>query len=266
MGEQKEFHGLQIDTGSGHIVHIPFTTCWQLFNDFYETTEHACLPLIYEKSDRVLDSGAGLGYISLEIAHLADFVAGVEALPNCADVARLNTQHRPNVLIVDGALGLSDKPVTFHHRYLEYASSIYDTTIAHDPIAQSFEVPGVDINRLIGELNLNCLHLDLEGGEVDLLEGVNLSPIHKVTLETHQYVYGQDGTARIMAALFRGGLIPYLVNRPHVSLDNQDTYVMAWMRPGIVTNQREWFKGFKHRTIRFADLELKMIARPLEEK
>lgn len=267
MLEKQAFDGIRVQIGGEkpYTVYIPTTTSVQLFFDFYESTEDACLPLIYEPGDRVLDSGAGIGFITSHIAALADSVLGVEALPAYLATARLNTQNCANVALLEGALGLDDKRVTFYERQLAYASSKLDNTIAHDPIAQEFEAIGLNINDLIAGFDINALHLDLEGSEVELLEGTDLARINKVSLETHQYIYGKNGTARIMAALFRGGLIPYLVNRPNVSLDDRDTFAMSWMRPEIVARKQEQFKNFSHRTIRFADLELQLLPRKLGE-
>ena len=245
-----------------YTLYIPTRLNAELFFDFYEKNEADCLPLLYEKGDRVLDSGAGIGYITRLISKFADFVLGVEAMGNSLAYAKLNTGGCKNVTLLEGALGLSSGLVEFHMRQLSYASSLIDNEHgAHDPILQSVMVEGLDANDLIRAYDINCLHLDLEGSEIELLEGLDLSRIQKVTWESHQYIYGKPGTARIVAALLRNGFIPLLENVPYISVDGADTFIMAWARPDIVARKFEQFGGFTHRTIHFLDMGIDMIPR-----
>ena len=225
-------------TGQTILVNVPLSILMSLFVDFYECNEAPAVSIMYDKSDRVLDAGAGIGYITSLIADRAEFVVGVEGIGLLAEIAvgNLSLNNRLNAIIVNNALGLDDKPVTFYERHLVYASS---TGPSHDSVMNETIIDSINANTLIAQYNLNALHFDLEGTEADLLDGIDLTPIRKVFLETHPHIYGSDGIRRIILRLRDHGLEPFLLGNPHGNAFPWQSCTIGFTRAELIPALRE---------------------------
>src|SRR5512139_502967 len=140
MVSQITVMGFQFEDGLKVRYCVPYETQAALFVDFYEKNEIPATGFFYEPDDRVLDCGAGIGVVSCLLAKRTAYVVAVEALPEIAEVARLNLGMNwcENVTIVNAALvGDHQATAKFNRRTLVYASSLQES---HDEVNSTFEV------------------------------------------------------------------------------------------------------------------------------
>lgn len=210
---------------------LPVETLVALFADFYEKMESPACSFWYTPSDRVLEAGAGLGYVTTAIAKRAGHVVAVEGLPEFAEIVAANLQLNgcENSLVLNGALGTTTDDVKFYRRALAYASSPIP---GHDPVTSEVIVPGLAIDTLVKEHNLNCLHLDMEGAEKDVFLSTDYASINKVLMEVHAYIYGTKGVVEIFRKLLNEGFESVFMADPFgVSFSTNQTVVVGFARP-----------------------------------
>jgi hypothetical protein len=71
---------------------------------------------------------------------------------------------------------------------------------------RSVNVPVVSLSEVLADVAPNVLIVDIEGGELELLEGANgLGSVESIVLELHRNVYGAEGIRRIFSALTKLG-------------------------------------------------------------
>ncbi len=157
----------------------------------YERPEVTALPKFLDPADRVLELGAGIGYISsfaaavIGVAH----VTCIEANPVLAGYIRRahdrqglrNTAVRNCVALPGGTALNPDKTMDFHIREPFWSSSLDPgrDVIAVEKVAQ------VHLSDLIAESDATTLIVDIEGGERDLFAGGDLGSVTKVYVELH---------------------------------------------------------------------------------
>ena len=176
----------------------------------YEGGEAAALRAILRAGDRVLELGAGLGVLSTVAAQAAgvECVTAIEANPDLIPIIR--ETHRLNgVTTVDLRGGVvtaepgADLP--FYIRSDFWASSMEPGS---RPFVRKADVPRFPLPGLIADLRPTVIVCDIEGGELGLFDGADLSGVRAVVMELHPGVYGAEGQARVIAALARQGLHP----------------------------------------------------------
>lgn len=211
---------------------VPLMTLVGLFCEIYETYEMALVGTVYDKDDRVLEAGAGTGYITREIARRTQFVCSIEAMEDYAALAKENCgfAELTNVEVLYGALGTTDGVVDFHRYSVPFASSTLPDPrmVAMDTV----NVPSYSLDGLVTKHGINALHLDLEGAERRILLESNLEPINKITLEMHPYIYGEEGASHLLGFLRDAGFEAVLISGAEWYPDR--TYVVTLARPEMV--------------------------------
>jgi len=162
----------------------------------YEKDEVTGLPKFIDAKDRVVELGAGIGFISSFLVtqlgvraamcveanpHLCDFIGRVHAANGIENVGVLN------------AVALSDsrppEDASFYIREPFWSSSL-------DPkpdYVQEVRVPERSLTQLLGDFDANVLIVDIEGGEKYLFDGADLANVQKVYLEVHTRKIGLRG-------------------------------------------------------------------------
>ncbi len=170
----------------------------------YENHEADALLLHLRPGDRMLDLGAGLGFICALAAVVLgeDAVMGVEAGPETVKLARRNLAANgfEGVKVLKGAVvGAGEGEVEFGQRPAFWASSLRGP----DEWPENAEVIRVlarPVGKLLARFAPTVISCDIEGGELDVLTEP-LPGVRLVVVETHPLVYGAGGVARIEAAL-----------------------------------------------------------------
>lgn len=170
----------------------------------YENHEADALLLHLRPGDRLLDLGAGLGFICALAAGVLgeDAVLGVEAGPETVKLARRNLTANgfAGVKVMRGAVvGVGEGEVEFGQRPAFWASALQGPE-GWPENAEVIRVPARPIGKLLAKFAPTVISCDIEGGELGVLTQP-LPGVRLVVVETHSQVYGTEGVARIVAAL-----------------------------------------------------------------
>ncbi len=177
----------------------------------YEHTEAGALTAHLLPADRLLDLGAGAGYLLSLAGKIVTRgqVTGVEAGPQMVPVARANLA-RNGVMgeVVWGAVVPDDHAgdhVGFLQRKAFWASALASSSSAPAP-GRTVDVPALRFCDLIAQHRPTVLSVDIEGGEAALFDGPLPTHIRLVVMELHPQVYGGAGIKRIFDGLSASGL------------------------------------------------------------
>ncbi|MFO1201173.1 MAG: FkbM family methyltransferase [Tabrizicola sp.] len=174
----------------------------------YENHEADALLLHLRPGDRLLDLGAGLGFICALAAGVLgeDAVTGVEAGPETVKLARRNLAANgfPGVKVMRGAVvGEGEGEVEFGQRPAFWASALQGPE-GWPENAEVIRVPARPLGKLLAKFAPTVICCDIEGGELEVLVQP-LPGVRLVVVETHPQVYGPDGVQRIVQALRKQG-------------------------------------------------------------
>lgn len=153
--------------------------------------------------DRVLDLGAGVGLVSSAIARIPGVEKVVSIEANLKLVEMIEETHRinsiDNVELRNGIVAKeAAADVCFYLREHFWSSSMEpDSRPYHEKVL----MPAYGINDLIEELCPTVIISDIEGGEIDVFEGIDLSGVRTVIIEVHPLVYGLEGQRKVLKYL-----------------------------------------------------------------
>jgi len=179
----------------------------RLYDEGYEREERIALERSLRSSDRVLELGACIGYLSTVAARLigSDKVTTCEANPalipmigrvhDCNDV-------RPTVLHGVMTLEAAESTCAFYSHRDIWSSSLLE------PAKGDFErvaVPTLDWRSELQRLQPTYLLMDIEGGEIDLLESFDCASVERMLIEFHPRKTGQAGVDRVFRHLAKIG-------------------------------------------------------------
>lgn len=174
--------------------------------------------------DIVLELGAGLGSVTLAIGmlHPNTPIIALEANPRLEEILKRNiTKNNGNVEVIGALAALEDGEADFHIAPSFVSSSML--RVAKN--AKTVSRPTVDVNRLLREKQPTVLVMDIEGSEIDLLQGLDLGPVRRIVVEFHPTISANAAITDTIAHLIAQG---FDLNLPHcrgqvVSFDRRVT-------------------------------------------
>jgi len=175
----------------------------------FETEEAAGIPHIVRPGDRVLEIGAGIGFIStlLSRQRRVSEVIAVEANPQLIDymtrlhvLNRVRKVRRLNTVLTNQP----QKSATFYLRADFWMGSLI---AGPNPHVGTVEVPTTNLDALLRAEAINLIVCDVEGAESMLFEDADLASVDRIFLELHDHVTGLSGVARLFATLARQGFV-----------------------------------------------------------
>ncbi len=174
----------------------------------YELDEVTGTPKFIDKEDRVIELGAGIGFISSFLATSLGVknILCIEADPNlCEFIKEVHALNGLTTAEVRNCVGLNDKgdegPIKFYVREQFWSSSLDDD----DAYVKAIDVPALRLSNIIQEFKANTLIVDIEGGERDLFSPLDLTGIDKVFLEIHTRKIKRIGIKKCFDALSNSG-------------------------------------------------------------
>lgn len=180
----------------------------------YETHEARTIDTVLQDGDVVVELGAGLGLISTVAfkTFMPQAIHCYEADPRLpaliAETHRLNGVRGVTVthaaVTGDPAL-LAAGSVNMYLRASFWANSIDAPSSGRSKYRT--RVPVKSLSAIVAEVRPTVIICDIEGAEVGLFDGVDLSGVRNVIVEVHPEVTGLAGVARVFDALRAGGLV-----------------------------------------------------------
>lgn len=176
----------------------------------YETGETLRSIAAVRENDRVIELGAGIGYLSTVVCSnvsVEQYIA-IEANPNLIPV--IKETHRLNevgdVTVMNGIL--SDGPEEVYEFYLR--SEFWASSMEPDsrPYERVENVPRISASNLFKKIKPSVLLIDIEGAEAELLEGLDLNGVREIVVELHAKIYGRNATGKILRILANQGFLP----------------------------------------------------------
>ncbi len=169
----------------------------------YETEEFKIISSTLELSDRVLEIGTGLGYLSIYCSSIVgeNNVTTFEANPYLSEYhQKIFTKNKvwPNVRYyaagkVDGELVLYIDQKQF------WASSLYPIKTKN---LITVKVPVTGMNTLIDTIHPTYLIVDVEGYEHELIQAIHsFSSLKKIQIEIHPHLISQSQINEIIDLL-----------------------------------------------------------------
>lgn len=164
----------------------------------YEAHEAAMLGSLIQTDEVILEIGAGCGFISTVCAKnpYTRSVTCIEANPGLIELIKLT--HRINgvaPIVHNELLAEQDGEATFYVHQDFWASG------KHDFLGSPIKVPATSFQRRLNEVRPTMLIIDIEGGEVDLFDHVDLTGVRKIMLEVHQPTIGRRGMKKVFDVL-----------------------------------------------------------------
>ena len=174
----------------------------------YEAHEAAAARKLLRDGDVVVELGGGLGYISTylrrmtKIGWLVTYEANPDLIPYILNVHRIN---RVKEIEVRHGIVLSDPPGDALPFYIR--EDFWDSSLSGNEgaVTRIVEVPTVSWSAVLDELKPSAAIIDIEGGELDLLEADSFGSIERLIVEAHPALYGIPGMKRLFDGLAQHG-------------------------------------------------------------
>ncbi len=183
--------------------------CQTIRSGRYEKSEAKNLPSVVEPGERVLELGAGIGFLSAVIAGLgrAEAIVAVEANPEL--IPLIHKTHALNgvrAAVIHAAVVADDagKTVSF-----PIAEDFWSSSLAPRKgveMRDVVEVPAISLRRLIEAHRPTLLIVDVEGSELELFSRPeDLEGVRAVLMEVHQKIIRPAGVKRLFDFLSAAG-------------------------------------------------------------
>ena len=173
----------------------------------YEREEAAEIPRIVQKGERVLEIGAGIGYVSTlawntgHVEHLSIIEANPDLIPIISETHQLNGVEGH---IMNGCLGSEVGKASFYIHEDFWASSLAPPK-NKNKIRKVVGIPTISFSDVLREVSPTLIICDIEGGEARIFDGVNLYGVNKILVEVHQRRIGRRGMFNLFETLHRQG-------------------------------------------------------------
>ncbi len=180
----------------------------------YEIREATAVRKYLHRDARVLELGAGIGFMSTLVER--DFspaaYTAVEAdfrlIPIIRETHRLNNVSGVSLF---NAVATSDPTLLeAGHATLNYTSTFWGSSIIERGATnggRTTQVAVISFEKILRETQSDTIICDIEGGEIGLFGDVDLSSIQLIIMEVHPRVSGEDAIHKMFASIARWGLV-----------------------------------------------------------
>ena len=168
----------------------------------YEGRERSRVVKLLKPTDRVLEVGTAVGVVAMTAATMVGpkRVVTFDANPAMVEAARDNFR-RNNLEDISVNLGVlsnrtrfrEGKKVPFYVSRDFWASRLSGNANDED-FAERVEVPMACFEDEIRKHDANVIICDIEGGEIDLFDGADLTGVRLIIMETHYGIVGEAAT------------------------------------------------------------------------
>lgn len=192
-------------------------------NNSYEADERVIIKKSLDGTEKVLEVGAGLGFITYSLGSIikSGEIFSFEANPLLCNLIKENfILNSKDVNIFNGIIknGSTYDVEKFYLAYEFWSSS----TVPLDDFQKVIDVPVIDLNNFIMEHSINTLVLDIEGGEIVFFDSFNFDNINKIIIELHPEKVGSLSIGKLISLFGMKGL--------HLDLMNSGKRVFSFIR------------------------------------
>ncbi|MDE8350303.1 MAG: FkbM family methyltransferase [Acidocella sp.] len=180
----------------------------------YESNEFRLVKKWLQPTDRVIEGGTAIGVISMAAAsivgapHVMTFDANpaivADAQANFANNGLSGIQARAGILKNRQHIEANNPAVDFFISR-EFWRSRLSQGEDHADIVAKISVSVFCLEDEIARHNANVIICDIEGGEVDLFDGADLSAIRLIIVETHDWLTGLPAVDALVRRLVFAG-------------------------------------------------------------
>jgi len=166
----------------------------------YERLEARMLPGIVEPGERIVELGAGIGFLSalVGLQGKADSIVVIEANP--ALIPLIKETHRLNGIQAEvhnaAVVGVKHRETVPFHLHQDFWGSSMEQIKAKQQ-SGVVDIPAWAIGDIIDAYSPTMLIMDVEGSETEVLKNVQLPGVRKVFMEIHHKVIGGEGVRSI---------------------------------------------------------------------
>ena len=160
----------------------------------------------------VLELGAGIGFISTFLAKVlgVSHITCVEANPElCEFISCVHAANSVSNAEVRNALALSDVvEIPENNAVPFYVTNPFWSSSLIPPSKGSYNtinVPVIRLSEIVAEVEPSVIVCDIEGGEVELFEEVDLTGVKHIYMELHTRVCGGAGIVKVFESMHRCG-------------------------------------------------------------
>ena len=199
----------------------------QFERGLYEGQEARSVLLSVDYGDRVLELGAGVGYIGALAGMIAgpEHVVSVEANPDLLEIIEANFKRNTcsKIDLRHGAVVGDDhkgKTVTFRQARAFWASSLGEGA------GRKIDVPALKFSDLMKEIEPSVVVMDVEGAEADFFEAPWPDHVRVLLMEIHPKVYPDTVVKKIFDCLSASGMV--------YSADLSKGKALGFLREGVL--------------------------------
>lgn len=178
-----------------------------LANGRYEQQEAGLLMQFIGPEDRVLELGAGIGYMGIlamsrcKPAHYVAYEANPALMPL---IERNMVANGVKFEVRNALLSSHEEGRDFYITRGFWASSLIRPQSGS---CEKVTVPSQDKNSVMAELRPTALVVDIEGGEAELFTGLDLASVEKIIIEIHPAVLDDERLTLLYGNLIRNGFL-----------------------------------------------------------
>lgn len=163
---------------------------------YYETDELSVIDQLISPDDKVLEIGAGIGFTSSYIAKLLSkkgFIECFEGNPDLIPIIKKNHQRNGVDIQVNNAI-LAKEPGTATF----YLSDNFWSSSLSDKNGKAVPLPQVSFQDYLDKSSPTMLVVDIEGGEIELFNDIDLKSVEKICIELHPGVTGLEAMNQLI--------------------------------------------------------------------